>query len=113
MTEDSSLAHLIVHREGSILSLRLNQPDSFNALTEPMLVSLVEQLRLASTSSDVRVVLITGEGLAFSAGADLSGDNPQDKYDAKSVDAANSAADAISSGTIGPNACSLMSSPAR
>lgn len=89
MTEDSSLAHLIVHREGSILSLRLNQPDSFNALTEPMLVSLVEQLRLASTSSDVRVVLITGEGLAFSAGADLSGDNPQDKYDAKSVDAAN------------------------
>ena len=47
MTEDSSLAHLIVHREGSILSLRLNQPDSFNALTEPMLVSLVEQLRLA------------------------------------------------------------------
>ena len=85
----ASTDHLLVSVEESVMRLSLNQPDSLNALTEPMLVSLVEQLRLASTSSDVRAVHITGEGIAFSAGADLSGDDPQDKYDGKSVDAAN------------------------
>lgn len=81
--------HLLVEQRGGTLHLLLNQPDTFNALTEPMLIALVEQLRLASTNSQVRVVLVSGAGAAFSAGADLTGENPQDKYDARSVDAAN------------------------
>jgi enoyl-CoA hydratase len=40
-------------------------------------------------------VVLTGTGSAFSAGADLGGDNAQEKYDAGSVDGANLAIRAI------------------
>jgi len=89
MTKAPDSDHLLVERRGGVLRLLLNQPDTFNALTESMLVGLVEQLRFASTSPEVRVVLLTGVGPAFSAGADLSGEQPQEKYDGSSVDAAN------------------------
>lgn len=89
MTKAPDPDQLLVERRDGVLRLLLNQPETFNALTESMLVGLVEQLRFASTSPDVRVVLLTGAGPAFSAGADLSGDQPQEKYDGSSVDAAN------------------------
>lgn len=71
------------------LWLRLDAPSTFNALTGEMVLGLLEQLHGATGRSDVRAVVITGTGSAFSAGADLSGENPQDRYDADSVDAAN------------------------
>jgi enoyl-CoA hydratase len=60
-----------------------------------MVVALVEQLHGAGTRDDVRVVVVTGTGGAFSAGADLEGDRPQDKYDAAAVDAANTMVRAV------------------
>lgn len=78
-----------------VLRLTLNRPDHFNALTGEMVVGLVEQLRGAVGRDDVRAVLITGTGLAFSAGADLEGERPQDKYDAAAVDAANTLARSV------------------
>ncbi|MGI9155739.1 MAG: enoyl-CoA hydratase-related protein [Marmoricola sp.] len=71
------------------LHLTLNRPDTFNALTGEMVAGLVEELRGVSARAEVRVVVLTGSGLAFSAGADLTGANPEQKYDAASVDAAN------------------------
>lgn len=81
-------------RDGA-LWLTLDQPETFNALTGEMVLGLVEQLRGAVTRDDVRVVVVTGAGAAFSAGADLSGDAPQDKYDGSAVDAANALIRAI------------------
>jgi enoyl-CoA hydratase len=80
--------HRVDHRDGA-LWITLDAPETFNALTGPMTVGLVERLRDATTRADVRVVVLTGTGPAFSAGADLTGDDPQDKYDAAAVDAAN------------------------
>ena len=71
------------------LWLRLDKEETFNALTGPMLLGLVEQLRGAVSSDEVRVVVITGTGAAFSTGADLTGDAPQDRYDSTAVEAAN------------------------
>jgi enoyl-CoA hydratase/carnithine racemase len=53
-----------------ILTITLNRPERLNALTRPMLRSLGNVLRLAGASPEVRVILITGEGRAFCAGAD-------------------------------------------
>lgn len=72
-----------------VLTLTLNRPDTFNALTGEMVAGVIEQVRGCADRDEVRVVLLTGSGLAFSAGADLSGNDPQQKYDSGSVDAAN------------------------
>jgi enoyl-CoA hydratase len=86
---------LLVDLRDRALWLTLDQPDTFNALTGEMVLGLVEQLRDAVTREDVRVVVLTGTGAAFSAGADLTGDAPQEKYDASAVDAANALIRAI------------------
>lgn len=72
-----------------VLCLTLNRPDTFNALTGEMVVGIIEELRGATSRDEVRVIVLTGSGLAFSAGADLSGVDPQQNYDSDSVDAAN------------------------
>jgi enoyl-CoA hydratase len=80
---------LLVDLRDGALWLTLDQPETFNALTGDMVLGLVEELRGAVSRDDVRVVVLTGTGAAFSAGADLSGDAPQEKYDSRAVDAAN------------------------
>lgn len=86
---------LVVEERDRVLGLRLDRPDHFNALTGPMVVELVERLREAGTREDVRVVLVTGTGAAFSAGADLEGDDPAAAYDADSVEGAAAMVDAV------------------
>jgi enoyl-CoA hydratase len=71
------------------LWLTLNRPEQFNALTGEMVIGLVQELRGAVGRDDVRVVVLTGTGPAFSAGADLGGEDAQENYDASSVDGAN------------------------
>jgi enoyl-CoA hydratase len=80
---------LLVDLRDGALWLTLDKPETFNALTGEMVIGLVAELRGAVTRDDVRVVVVTGTGPAFSAGADLSGDAPQEKYDSAAVDAAN------------------------
>jgi enoyl-CoA hydratase len=89
------MSEVLVERRDTALWLTLNRPETFNALTGDMVLTLLEQLRGAVSREDVRVVVITGTGESFSAGADLSGENPQEKYDARAVDAANMLVSAI------------------
>lgn len=86
---------LVITREAGVLTLRLNRPDHFNALTEQMTVGLITALREAVSDETVRVVLLTGSGAAFSAGADLEGDDPAAKYDERAVQAAAALVDAV------------------
>lgn len=79
---------LLVELRDRALWLTLDRPDTFNALTGELVLELVRELRGAVSREDVRAVVLTGTGAAFSAGADLSGDNPQQKYDGRSVDGA-------------------------
>jgi enoyl-CoA hydratase len=83
------MSDLEMRLEDGALWLTLNRPEQFNALTGEMVVEAIEQLRGATSRDDVRVVVLTGTGGAFCAGADLGGADAQEKYDAGSVDAAN------------------------
>jgi enoyl-CoA hydratase len=83
------VSDLEIRLEEGALWLTLNRPEQFNALTGEMVIGLVEQLHGATSREDVRVVVLTGTGAAFSAGADLGGENAQQNYDAGSVDGAN------------------------
>lgn len=89
------MSELVVDERDGVLRIRLDRPDHFNALTAGMVVGLVEHLHEAGRRDDIRAVLVTGTGDAFSAGADLEGDDPAAAYDASSVDAAARMVDAV------------------
>ncbi len=89
------MSDLELRTEDGALWLRLNRPDHFNALTGEMVLELIQQVHGATSREDVRVIVLTGTGGAFSAGADLSGDDAHENYDSRSVDAANQVIRAI------------------
>ena len=63
---------LVRERHGHVLVLRLNRPESRNALDAPLLEALGGAIVAAEADSDVRAVVLTGTGdRAFSAGMDL------------------------------------------
>lgn len=55
-----------------ILTLTLNRPEKLNALSTELLMALSELFVFAKTNNQVNAVLITGNGKAFCAGADIS-----------------------------------------
>ena len=59
--------------EDNILTLTLNRPEKLNAFNPQMLEELVSALDSANHQDEVRVIIITGAGKGFCAGADLSG----------------------------------------
>lgn len=57
--------------EDGVLVLRLARPDRRNALDESMIEGLRTSLEHAASDDGTRAVVLTGEGSAFCAGADL------------------------------------------
>ena len=58
-------------REGGVLTLTLDRPDKRNALSSTLIEALHQALESADLDADVRVVVLTGAGKDFCAGADL------------------------------------------
>ncbi len=52
--------------------ITLNRPEKRNAISTPLRVALLEQLRVHDNDADVRVTIIRGAGPCFSSGYDLS-----------------------------------------
>jgi enoyl-CoA hydratase/carnithine racemase len=55
-----------------VATVTLDRPHALNALTTTMLDELTEAIEQADADDGVRVVIVTGAGRAFCAGADLS-----------------------------------------
>ncbi len=53
--------------------ITLNRPEALNTFTGPMIAGLGECYRQCDRDDAVRVVIVTGSGTAFCAGADMSG----------------------------------------
>ena len=56
-----------------IAIISLNSPKNLNALDELLLDDFNEALEICCNDDDIKVVIITGEGNAFSAGGDIGG----------------------------------------
>lgn len=57
--------------DGHVRTLTLDRPEALNALTPALLTELGDALDAAALDDDVRIVVLTGAGRAFSAGVDL------------------------------------------
>jgi 2-(1,2-epoxy-1,2-dihydrophenyl)acetyl-CoA isomerase len=63
----------IVHeRDGAVGWIRFNRPERLNAFAENMRYDLLAALRQFDRDADVRCVILTGVGRAFSTGGDIS-----------------------------------------
>ena len=57
--------------ERGVVTLTLNRPHAFNALSQAMLTALQRELGAVADDEPARVVVIAAEGKAFCAGHDL------------------------------------------
>ncbi len=57
-----------------IATITLNRPERLNAWTETMCEELIQAFDMADKDDQVRAIIVTGEGKAFCAGADLDPD---------------------------------------
>src|SRR5580765_8179911 len=56
-----------------ICTITLNRPDKLNAWTQQMHLDLKDAMQKAGADPDVRVIILTGAGRGFCAGADMGG----------------------------------------
>jgi 2-(1,2-epoxy-1,2-dihydrophenyl)acetyl-CoA isomerase len=62
---------VLVEISDHVGNVTLNRPDKANAFDPDMCADLLEALRMLASADQVRVIVITGAGKAFCAGADL------------------------------------------
>ena len=72
MASKPDLEQVLITSEGQIATITLNRPDQRNPLSATMLRDLASALRWCRDEPEVRVVVLTGAGRVFCAGADLS-----------------------------------------
>lgn len=62
---------LLSHQDQGVLTLTLNRPLQFNALSDELLAALQTSLNAVAQDENVKCVVIAGNGRAFCAGHDL------------------------------------------
>ncbi len=62
-------------KRGPVAEIRLNRPDKLNAVNATMLDELNEAMDVCEGDDDVRAIVLSGNGRAFSSGFDLSTDD--------------------------------------
>lgn len=70
--KEPELDHIRYTVDAEMATITLDRPEKLNAFTKPMLESFLEALRHAAADTEVRAVLVTGEGRGFCAGQDLA-----------------------------------------
>jgi methylglutaconyl-CoA hydratase len=63
--------HLILQHDGPVARIILNRPDVHNAFNDTLVGEIRDAFREVATDDSVRVVVLTGAGISFCAGADL------------------------------------------
>lgn len=67
-----NLKNLICTIEGEICHVQLNRPEALNALTPDIFVEFAKVLNHIEPKKDIRIVILSGVGRAFAAGADIT-----------------------------------------
>ena len=67
--------------DDGVATVTLNRPDQLNAMTDGLMSGITSAVKQIEEDSSVRVLVLTGHGRGFCAGADLVGvaGSPADK----------------------------------
>jgi 2-(1,2-epoxy-1,2-dihydrophenyl)acetyl-CoA isomerase len=68
-------APILYSKHDSIVTLTLNRPDTLNAMNEAMMAEFERRLIEIAADAEVRAVVLTGAGRAFSSGGDQKRDS--------------------------------------
>jgi len=75
-----------LHRHGAAATIELDRPDALNAWDDALGEELLDAVRAVAEDDDVRAVVLTGAGRAFSSGADLRDVSSRDRTPEGHVD---------------------------
>ena len=82
--------HILYNKEDNVGTITLNRPDKLNAVTHKMIHRLRLLIDEIKADEEVKAVILTGVGKAFSAGTDISDDPKpppeEDIYSIKQMD---------------------------
>lgn len=80
--------HLLVERDGHVVTLTMNRPEARNAFSAEMIARLADAWDMIEGDPEIRVAILTGAGGHFCAGADLkamAGGYGDDEWTARSA----------------------------
>lgn len=63
---------VILRRDGAVAEIRFNRPAQLNAINVPTARAFLDCCRAIAAATDIRAVVLSGEGTAFGAGGDLN-----------------------------------------
>lgn len=69
MTDLRELVHY--ERDGEVVTLTLDRPEKLNAFSDELVAALQERLRQFDADKEANIAILTGNGRAFSTGADV------------------------------------------
>jgi 2-(1,2-epoxy-1,2-dihydrophenyl)acetyl-CoA isomerase len=72
MENDMDLETVKYEKKDAVALISFNRPEVRNAFNAKMTEDILEALLAAKNDTSIRSIVLTGEGLSFSAGADLS-----------------------------------------
>ena len=75
--------NLLFKKEGHIGILSINRPDALNALNSQVLDELDSAMDILKEDGEIHVIILTGEGRAFVAGADIKEMKDMDMFKAR------------------------------
>lgn len=73
----SNYSTILYQKQRKGVLITLNRPNALNAMNQDLMNELDQALSEAETDAEIRAVVITGAGGAFSVGEDISGDDPE------------------------------------
>ncbi|MDW7989867.1 MAG: enoyl-CoA hydratase/isomerase family protein [Archaeoglobaceae archaeon] len=74
-----------IRKEDGILWVKFNRPEALNAINEDLVKGLRRAIESAREDKEVRMMVLTGEGRAFCAGADVKMFAKIDAYKAREI----------------------------
>jgi enoyl-CoA hydratase len=63
--------NILVEKKGNIGKIKINRPNNLNALNKETIIELTKAIEELEKDKEIKVVILTGEGKAFIAGADI------------------------------------------